>query len=115
MRGCQSLLLHVSNFGDSLREPARAERCPEVQTFAEDAAVRRRQRLPCNGKMSGKDSSHRGGNSRESHPLAHPSLVSADGEPAPVLAVAEIGRGRTMALTVDVGDSEAEYRNWTLA
>ena len=75
MRGCQSLLLHVSNFGDSLREPARAERCPEVQTFAEDAAVRRRQRLPCNGKMSGKDSSHRGGNSRESHPLAHPSLV----------------------------------------
>ena len=51
MRG-QSFLLHASNFCDSLREPARAERCPEVLTFAEDAAVRRRPRLlmmmPCN-------------------------------------------------------------------
>lgn len=33
--------------------------------------------------------------------LEHPGLQGADGRPAPVLAVAEVGRGRTMALTVD--------------
>lgn len=33
--------------------------------------------------------------------LQHPSLTAANGEPAPVLAVAEVGRGRTMALAVD--------------
>jgi uncharacterized membrane protein len=33
--------------------------------------------------------------------LAHPTAVALDGTPAPVLAVREVGRGRTMALTVD--------------
>jgi uncharacterized membrane protein len=33
--------------------------------------------------------------------LEHPDLVGADGRPMPVLAVAEAGRGRAMALTVD--------------
>ena len=33
--------------------------------------------------------------------LQHPEQLAANGEPAPVLAVSEVGRGRTMALTVD--------------
>lgn len=33
--------------------------------------------------------------------LEHPSLRTPGGEPEPVLAVREVGRGRTMALTVD--------------
>ncbi|MCA9571237.1 MAG: hypothetical protein KC656_25535, partial [Myxococcales bacterium] len=33
--------------------------------------------------------------------LQHPSLLGADGAPLPVLAVREVGKGRTMALTVD--------------
>jgi uncharacterized membrane protein len=33
--------------------------------------------------------------------LQHPEQLAANGQPAPVLAVAEVGRGRTMALTVD--------------
>ncbi len=33
--------------------------------------------------------------------LVHPSEKSADGKPAPVLAVADVGRGRTLALLTD--------------
>lgn len=33
--------------------------------------------------------------------LRHPTLHDADGEPLPVLSVREVGRGRSMALTVD--------------
>jgi hypothetical protein len=33
--------------------------------------------------------------------LVHPSQKSADGKPAPVLAVTEVGRGRTLALLTD--------------
>jgi uncharacterized membrane protein len=33
--------------------------------------------------------------------LDHPTLRTADGTPAPILAVREVGAGRTMALTVD--------------
>ena len=33
--------------------------------------------------------------------LRHPSVTGTDGQPAPVLAVREAGRGRTLALTVD--------------
>lgn len=33
--------------------------------------------------------------------LAHPTLTDAGGEPMPVLSVAEAGKGRSMALTVD--------------
>lgn len=33
--------------------------------------------------------------------LQHPTLTDADGQPLPVLSVREVGRGRSMALTVD--------------
>jgi hypothetical protein len=33
--------------------------------------------------------------------LAHPTAVGPDGAPLPILAVREVGKGRTMALTVD--------------
>ncbi|MFK7931540.1 MAG: glutamine amidotransferase [Myxococcota bacterium] len=33
--------------------------------------------------------------------LAHPTLKGSDGEPLPILAVSEAGKGRAMALTVD--------------
>jgi len=33
--------------------------------------------------------------------LAHPTLTTADGQPMPVLAVADIGKGRSLALTTD--------------
>ena len=35
--------------------------------------------------------------------LAHPTLKSADGKPAPVLVAAEAGKGRTLALLTDSG------------